>query len=125
MYSDDDADHLDVSALRTLVDRQRTAPPMILAGLGVGPLLKSAGFSSYSELDWGESAKVKDARVHFLEVVHTSRRSIGDTDKTLWGSFLIDTPEGKIYFAGDSAYGGRVRTIAEQFGASRDRRLRT
>src|SRR4029077_20628098 len=114
-----DVDHLDVRSLRALVDRQRTAPPMILAGLGVGPLLKSAGFSSYSELDWGESAKVKDARVHCLEAVHTSRRSIGDTDKTLWGSFLIDTPEGKIYFAGDSAYGTHFRTIYERFGATR------
>jgi L-ascorbate metabolism protein UlaG (beta-lactamase superfamily) len=62
---------------------------------------------------------VKDARVHFLEAVHTSRRSIGDTDKTLWGSFLIDTPEGKIYFAGDSVYGTHFRTIYERFGAPR------
>ena len=112
-------DHLDLRSLRALVERQRTAPPMILAGLGVGPLLKSAGFSSYSELDWDESAKVKDARVHFLEAAHTSRRSIGDTDKTLWGSFLIDTSDGKIYFAGDSAYGTHFRTIYERFGAPR------
>jgi L-ascorbate metabolism protein UlaG (beta-lactamase superfamily) len=112
-------DHLDVRSLRALLDRQRTAPPMILAGLGVGPLLKSSGFSSYSELDWDQSLRVKDARVLFLEAVHTSRRSIGDTDKTLWGSFLIDTPEGKIYFAGDTAYGAHFRAVYERFGAPR------
>ena len=32
---------------------------------------------------------------------------------------MIDTPEGKIYFAGDSAYGGHFRTIYERFGAPR------
>jgi len=112
-------DHLDVRSLRALLERQRTAPPMILAGRGVGPLLKSAGVSSYSELDWDESVKVKDGQVHFLEAVHTSRRSIGDTDKTLWGSFLIETPDGKIYFAGDTAYGAHFRAIYERFGAPR------
>ena len=38
-------DHLDLRSLHALVDRQRTAPPTILVGRGVGPLLKSAGLS--------------------------------------------------------------------------------
>src|SRR6266852_7585681 len=33
-------DHLDLRSLHALVDRQRTAPPRILVGRGVGPLLK-------------------------------------------------------------------------------------
>jgi L-ascorbate metabolism protein UlaG (beta-lactamase superfamily) len=112
-------DHLDLPSLHALVDRQRSAPPSILVGRGVGPLLKSAGFSSYAELDWNESVTVKDAQVHFLEAIHTSRRGISDTNKTLWGSFLIDSPEGRIYFAGDSAYGAHFRTIYEKYGAPR------
>jgi L-ascorbate metabolism protein UlaG (beta-lactamase superfamily) len=88
-----------------------------LVGRGVGTLLKSAGLSSYSELDWGDSVTVKDARVHFLEAIHTSRRGIWDTNETLWGSFLIESPDGRIYFAGDSAYGTHFRTIYEKYGA--------
>jgi L-ascorbate metabolism protein UlaG (beta-lactamase superfamily) len=90
---------------------------MILVGRGVGPLLKNAGFSSYAELDWDDSVAVKDARVHFLEAIHTSRRGIWDTNETLWGSFLIGAPEGRIYFAGDSAYGLHFRKIYEKYGA--------
>jgi L-ascorbate metabolism protein UlaG (beta-lactamase superfamily) len=59
-------DHLDLRSLHALFDRQRTAPPTILVGRGVGPLLKNAGLSSYAELDWDESVTVKDAQVHFL-----------------------------------------------------------
>jgi L-ascorbate metabolism protein UlaG (beta-lactamase superfamily) len=35
----------------------------------------------------------------------------------LWGSFLIDSPAGRIYFAGDSAYGPHFRHVYEKFGA--------
>jgi L-ascorbate metabolism protein UlaG (beta-lactamase superfamily) len=110
-------DHLDLRSLHALYDRQRTEPPMILVGRGVGPLLKNAGLLSYTEMDWGDSVTVKNARVHFLEAIHTSRRGIWDTNKTLWGSFLIDSPDGRIYFAGDSAYGTHFRAIYEKYGA--------
>jgi L-ascorbate metabolism protein UlaG (beta-lactamase superfamily) len=110
-------DHLDLKSLHALYDRQRKEPPLILVGRGVGRLLESAGFSSFAELDWDDSVAVKDVRIHFLEAVHTSRRGIWDTNETLWGSFLIDSPDGRIYFAGDSAYGTHFRTIYEKYGA--------
>jgi L-ascorbate metabolism protein UlaG (beta-lactamase superfamily) len=112
-------DHLDLRSLHALADRRRTAPPTILVGRGVGPLLKNEGLSSYKELDWDESVTVKDAHVHFLEAIHTSRRGILDTNDTLWGSFLIESPEGSIYFAGDSAYGPHFRHVYEKYGAPR------
>jgi L-ascorbate metabolism protein UlaG (beta-lactamase superfamily) len=110
-------DHLDLRSLHALAERQPAAPPRILIGLGGGRLLSSAGLSSYSELDWGESVTLKDTRVYFLEAIHTSRRGIWDRDKQLWGSFLIDSPQGRIYFAGDSAYGAHFRRIYEKYGA--------
>ena len=42
-----------------------------------------------------------------------------DANKTLWGSFLVDSPEGRIYFAGDSAYGPHFRHVYEKHGAPR------
>jgi len=110
-------DHLDLRSLRALVDRQQTGPPRILAGRGIGALLKGAGLTRVSELDWGEAVTAKDARIYFLEAIHTSRRGIRDTNRTLWGAFLIDSPAGRIYFAGDTAYGGHFRATFEKYGA--------
>ena len=110
-------DHLDLRSLHALIDRQRAEPPKILVGRGVGKLLKDAGITSYQELDWGDSITIKDAKVRFLEAMHTSRRGVWDTDKTLWGSYLIDSPDGKVYFGGDTGYGTHFRRIYEEYGA--------
>jgi L-ascorbate metabolism protein UlaG (beta-lactamase superfamily) len=110
-------DHLDLKSIHALCERQQGNPSTVLVGLGVGEDLKKESISSYTELDWDDSVKVKDTKIFFLEAVHTSHRGIWDTNRTLWGSFLIDSPEGRIYFAGDTAHGNHFKRIYDKFGA--------
>ena len=51
-----------------------------------------------------------------MPAVHWSKRTLTDTNKTLWGSFLIEYKGKKIFFACDTGYGEIYKRIGENFG---------
>ena len=57
-----------------------------------------------------------NATVHFVECQHRSGRGIHDQMKTLWGSFVVETPAGNLYFAGDTGYSPHFKAQGERYG---------
>jgi L-ascorbate metabolism protein UlaG (beta-lactamase superfamily) len=108
-------DHLDEDTLRSLLARQEK-PPMLLAGLGNGSLLTALGTSDQRELDWEDSAFYEDVEFIFTECRHRSGRGLSDQMKTLWGSFVIRTSEGNLYFAGDTGYSPHLSATGQRHG---------
>ena len=51
-----------------------------------------------------------------LPAVHWSKRSLTDTNKTLWGNFLIEYNGKKILFSCDTGVGDIYKDIGEKFG---------
>lgn len=94
-------DHLDLDTLKALWDRDR---PVIVTALGNDALLASRGIRSVA-LDWGGSHAVGRAMVHVTRNHHWSTRWGSDRNRALWSSFLVDTPAGRVYFAGDTGFG--------------------
>ncbi|MCH1491784.1 MAG: MBL fold metallo-hydrolase [Luminiphilus sp.] len=108
-------DHLDSQSLRSILKQQDTEP-LIVTGLGNAKLLRKLGYEGAVELDWGESQTLADSTVHFVECQHRSGRGVLDQMKTLWGSFVVETPEGALYFAGDTGYSPHFQAQGERWG---------
>lgn len=110
-------DHLDFATIKKIYDRDK---PQIIVGLGVDKQIKRYGKKIIAHsLDWYESKKITDdVEIFFTPAHHWSNRSLFDRNKSLWGSFVIKTTSGNIYFAGDTAYnkGTHFKEICKRFG---------
>ncbi len=107
-------DHLDVASLRTLGAR---FAPKILTGLGNAAFLGRRGIGGVRDLDWWEQADVgAGATATFVPAQHWSSRTLRDRRTTLWGGFVLRTPSGTIYFAGDTGYAALFGDIARRMG---------
>ena len=54
--------------------------------------------------DWDVRVNLGAAAVTLVSTSHWSARNLSDRNMSLWASFVIDAPCGKIYFVGDSGY---------------------
>lgn len=96
-------DHLDSTTLARLWLRDR---PLIVTPLGNLDAMKSRAADLQAvELDWGESVKTGSVSVTAQPMQHWSGRGLVDQNLSLWAAFVVKTPAGTIYFAGDSGYG--------------------
>ena len=113
-------DHLDT---RTLARLHATHEPRIVTPLGNDTIIKAAApAAKITAHDWGDRLDFDDGvAVHVEPAHHWSARGTRDRRMALWSGFVIDTPSGKIYFAGDTGFqGGHIyRALAEKHGAFR------
>ena len=70
-----------------------------------------------TEMDWYTHTQHNKTQVHFLPSNHNSSRGMFDGDHSLWGSWLLDDGQYKVYFAGDTGYSDVFKDIREKMGA--------
>lgn len=120
LVSHDHYDHLDVATLHRLWLRDG---PLFVVPLGLDAIIRSRKPAIPVEaLEWNEAKQVAEhCSVHLEPARHWSGRGLFDRGKSLWGAFVIQTPSGKIYFAGDTAYGegSHFRACYEKHGPFR------
>ncbi len=105
-------DHQDMSTIRKFPYKDTK----VFTALKLSKYFTKHHFKNVQELDWYQEVKFNDLKITFLPAVHWSKRSLTDTNKTLWGSFLIEHAGKKIFFACDTGYGNIYKKIGKEFG---------
>ena len=104
-------DHQDMSTIRSFPYKDAK----VLVPLRLGKYFKN--YKDVNELDWYEKIKVnEDISVTLLPAVHWSKRGLFDSNKTLWGSFLIEYKNKKIFFSCDTGVGNIYKEIGDKYG---------
>ena len=111
-------DHLDTATLRRIHEAHR---PLIYAPLGNDAIIRRGSAEMQVETgDWWSSFTLpQDIRINIVPSYHWSARGTRDRRMALWGGFVLETPAGVIYCAGDTAYrdGAVFKEIGKRFEA--------
>jgi L-ascorbate metabolism protein UlaG (beta-lactamase superfamily) len=114
LITHDHYDHLDYKTVKAL----RTKTKYVVCGLGVGSHFRHWGFEPTHIIEkiWNDTFVVDDQlSIHATPARHFSGRST-KRNNTLWLSFVVQTPDFKIFFGGDGGYDTHFKEIGERFG---------
>ncbi len=103
-------DHLDSDSIKNL-----PAHTSFIVPKGLAEEVKDIREASVREMDWWEETDAGGVKVVLLPSQHWSKRGLFDTNRSLWGSFLIDTGKKKIFICGDTGFSTVYSEIATRY----------
>ncbi len=114
LISHDHYDHLDYDTILKLKSKVNR----VITGLGMGAHFEYWGYDKklIIEKDWNETVVLTEGfEVTLTPARHRSGRGL-KSNQTLWVSFVIKTPNKKIFYSGDSGYGTHFKEIGNNYG---------
>lgn len=108
--SHDHLDHLNFKTLKKLPENIKYYVPH-----GVENEFPSR-YSNVTGMDWYTQDTIGNLNIHFLPANHSSGRSLHGGNQTLWGGWLFEWNDYRIYFAGDTGYSTVFKDIQNRVG---------
>lgn len=115
MISHNHYDHLDLDSVERLAALPGGAP-LFLVPLGLKPWFMARGIARVEELDWWQSREVAGIRFTFVPVQHWSKRTLWDTNRSLWGGWAIAGGGLNVIHTGDLGYSRDSIDVGERLG---------
>ncbi|MCP1224696.1 MBL fold metallo-hydrolase [Sebaldella sp. S0638] len=103
-------DHLDMNSLKKL-----NITGYVYMPAGVKKLFRDMGIKEIREMNWRESTVLGGLTINFLPAQHYSHRIAQGKNRSLWGSYIIETESGDVFIGGDSGYFGGYKEFGERF----------
>lgn len=116
MMSHDHRDHCDKLSLKKIV--KRNPHVKYFSGLQMDGILNKFLKGAQGQVaGWYQQYSLEGHlfKLWFLPTRHWGKRWFTDTNKRLWGSFVLEIDGLVIYFGGDSGYGSHYKEIAQLF----------
>jgi len=108
--------HYDHQDMKTIM-RFPYKESKVLVPLGLRKYFKINRFKYVNEMDWYDQIRInQNLKITFLPSVHWSKRSLTDTNKTLWGSYLIEYKGKKVLFSCDTGVGKIYKELGDKYG---------
>jgi L-ascorbate metabolism protein UlaG (beta-lactamase superfamily) len=108
-------DHLDVDSVKQLA-AMPAGSPLFLVPLGLKAWFHELGIEHVEERGWWESQSTGPLRFTLVPVQHWSKRTLWDTNQTLWGGWVIEGGGLRMIHTGDLGYSQDARDIGERLG---------
>lgn len=107
-------DHMDIDTLKILIQRDQ---PHIFVPIGDKKRIEKLGAKLVISMDWWDETHLDTKlKIIFTPTQHFSSRGLFDRNKSLWGSFVIQLLDKKIYFGGDAGYSNFYQQIYQRLG---------
>ena len=112
-------DHRDHCEEKTIKSLSALYDFEVFAPLGFDKLIKPwlKRKQKVTEMGWYQSWSFKPEvlKISFMPTQHWGRRLLSDTNRRLWGSFVLQTQEHSIWLASDSAYSDHFTELKQYF----------
>jgi N-acyl-phosphatidylethanolamine-hydrolysing phospholipase D len=108
-------DHLDLATVKRLASMP-AGSPLFLVPLGLKSWFNEQGIERVEELDWWQAREAGPLRLTLVPVQHWSKRTLFDTNQTLWGGWVIEGGGLRLVHTGDLGLSRDSRDIGERLG---------
>ena len=108
-------DHLDEASVLRLAAMPQGSP-RFLVPLGLKAWFTARGIARVDEYDWWQSTTEGPLTITMVPAQHWSRRTLNDTNESLWGGWVVEGEGLRLIHTGDTGYSKDFRDIGERFG---------
>lgn len=110
-------DSLDTESIKALAKHNTTRQPVFLVPLGLKSWFDDLELQQIEviELDWQQSHQVGQLTFIAEPSQHWSKRSLFDAMESLWCSWVIESGEHRVFFAGDTGYAPHFKDIGHRY----------